>query len=112
MTLKFNFQFLQEVFTEGGIIKIKFRRCMMIAEAYMQTIKRVYERDNCRIYKAGSFRCKVKRTEVDSKFYCLDMTTYTDYGHVLDRCCKLIEIEKEEEDEVKNFFVKSLMGIA
>jgi hypothetical protein len=40
------------------------------------------------------------------------MTTYTDYGHVLDRCCKLVEIEKEEEDEVKNFFVKSLMGIA
>lgn len=85
---------------------------MMIAEAYMQTIKRVYERDNCRIYKAGSFRCKVKRSEVDSKFYCLDMTTYTDYGYVLDRCCKLVEIEKEEEDEVKNFFVKSLMGIA
>lgn len=86
----------------------------MIAEAYMQGIVKKIDKDNEAIYESpqGIFRCIAKRSEVDSKFYCLDMTTYTDYGHVLDRECRLVSKEEKEDDVVRNFFVKSLMGIA
>lgn len=81
-----------------------FRRIERVETKKPNTLKYVF--DN------GRFECKVKIEKVDSRFNCYVMKVQTNYGYLLDKQGRLIDIKAENPEYIiKKFFVSSILGI-
>ena len=65
------------------------------------------------IFDNGKFECKVKVEKMDSRFVCLQMKVQTNYGYILDKKSRLVDVKAEDiEHIIKKFFIASILGIA
>ena len=79
-----------------------FSRISKVETNKQNTIKYVFDR--------GRFECIVKIDKVDSRFNCYTMKVQTNYGYLLDKQIRLIDIKAEDPEYiVKKFFVSSIL---
>lgn len=81
-----------------------FRRIDKVETNKPNTLKYVFDK--------GSFECRVKIEKVDSRFNCYVMKVQTNYGYLLDKQGRLVDIKAENPEYIiKKFFVKAILGI-